>query len=420
VTRVAGTPAGSRAAAAAVCTACPLLCNDIAPGAADLARTCAPGAAAFATARVAMTAPAAWSDGVPCSRDAALDRAATALGTVRRVLVTGLAGATLEGIAAACDLAETLGAAIDPAESDMGFATGPTIARVGGITAEWEELRDRADLVILWFCDPATTHPRFIERFVTPALPSGTVRRTIAVGPGAGGPGAGATETARSLLLTLEGHAVASADDAVAALHAAIDAAECVAIVTGATGDPLGLDDWSVAGLVRHLAHRKPAFQVPLGAGVAGGGANVAGAAAVCTWRYGAAGAIARANRAGSLSLPGEADAVHLIARGEVDCVIAIGPLAPPVEEALAASSGLTVIRVNDEAEPQAGGRTRIQVRAASLLVAPEGTMLRGDGRWMPLAPDAEAVVTDTQASDSLTAIVADLHDRVRAPGGRS
>jgi hypothetical protein len=305
--------------------------------------------------------------------------------------------------------------------------------------------------VIFWFCDPAHSHPRLIERFVAPPLSSGTVRRTIAVGPADlnGGPAGTthahlalprevATETARWLLLHRTGHAdhtghlAAPVADASAALRAAIDAAACIAIVTGATGDAVGLDAWGVADLVRHLAHRKPAFQVPLGAGIAGGGANVAGAAAVCTWRYGAAGAIARADRGGSLSLPGEAAAVHLIARGEVDCVIAIGPLAPPVEAALAASSGLTassglaassgltVIRVNDEAEPRSGGTHCIQLRAASLLVAPAGTMLRGDGRWTPLAPDAEIGGSDAQASDSLTAIVAELHARMPALGGRS
>lgn len=450
--RIAGTPAGSHAAAT-VCTVCPLLCDD---GAASLPGACGPGAAAFAAARAAAAGPAAaieaWMEGVPCSRAAALERAAAALGTARRVLVTGLAGATLEGIAAACDLAETLGAAVDPSESGMTAAAGPTIARVGSITAEWEELRDRADLVIFWFCDPVSTHPRFIERFVAAALPSGAVRRTIAIGPaditigpadltgglaGAGHahlslPGEFATEAARCLLLHHTGRADATvgsagpAADAIAPLHAAIDAAACVAIVTGATGDPLGLDAWSVAGLVRHLAHRKPAFQVPLGAGVGGGGANVAGAAAVCTWRYGAAGAIARADRAGSVSLPGEADAVRLIARGEVDCVIAVGPLADAVEQTLATTSELTVIRVDDAAAPRAGGGSRIQLRAASLVVAPAGTMLRGDGRWVPLVPNADmtappGLAADSPpAPDSLPALVAELHARVRAVGGRS
>lgn len=424
MTRVAGTPAGSHSAAT-ICTACPLLCEDVV---ASLPAACTPGAAAFAAARTAAAGPAAWLDGVPCARAAALERAAAALIAAHRVLVTGLAGTTLEGIAAACDLAETLGAAVDPAESGMNMAAGPTIARVGSITAEWEELRDRADLVVLWFCDPATTHPRFIERFVMPPLPSGRVRRTIAIGSAdiPSGSAGGAAETARRVLLRLAGDSDASHTDAVDALHAAIDAAECIAIVTGATDDAVGLDAWSVAGLVRDLAHRKPTFQVPLGAGVGRGGANVAGAAAVCTWRYGAAGAIVRADRGGSLSLPGEADAVRLIMRGEVDCVLAIGPLDIPVEEALAtssgltASSGLTVIRIEDVAEPRAGGSRRIQLRAASLLVAPAGTMLRGDGRWTPLVADADAATPPAENPDSLPALVADLHARVRAAGGRS
>jgi hypothetical protein len=82
---------------------------------------------------------------------------------------------------------------------------------------------------------------------------------------------------------------------------------------------------------------------VPLG--------DVGAAAAVCTWRYGAAGAIARADRSGGECLPGEASAARLVERGEVDCVVAIGTLAADVERAIAErGDSLAVVRIADEA----------------------------------------------------------------------
>ncbi|MFN7812235.1 MAG: hypothetical protein ACK5SI_06180, partial [Planctomycetia bacterium] len=96
-----------RIATGRVCTACPLLCDDIGLDAADRgpANACDTGVAAFAAA-AGGSRPA---DGLKRP----LDRAAELAIAARRVLVTGLADATNEAIVAACDLAETLAAAID-------------------------------------------------------------------------------------------------------------------------------------------------------------------------------------------------------------------------------------------------------------------------------------------------------------------
>lgn len=385
-----------------VCTECPLLCDDVVPDGVGLANACAAGTAARARAVAAAGSAPAWIDGVPTDLRTAVAEAATLLVSARRVLVTGLAAATLEAVAGACDLAETLGAAVDAGTADTARPSGPMLARLGGVTADWEELRDRADLVIVWFHDPAASHPRLWERFVEPPLPDGRRRRVVAIGPAADHrqmplPAAAATDAARTLGLLLSGAGgspppTGGADPAVAtacaAVHAAIAEATCVAIVTGPTGDDTGIDAWSSTGLVQAVAHRMPAFEIPLGSGVAGGvGGNVAGAAAVCTWRYGAAGGIARADRDGGEFRPAEDDAVRLVTRGEVDAVLAVGTLPAGVETAIrAAEPDLAVVRVCDGGAAIAGGGRRVQLRSASLLVAPEGTMLRGDGRWTPLA----------------------------------
>jgi hypothetical protein len=157
---------------------------------------------------------------------------------------------------------------------------------------------------------------------------------------------------------------------------------------------------------------------VPLGAGVHGAGANAAGAAAICTWRYGAGGAIGRADRDGGEFLPAEADARRLIDRGEIDCVIAVGRLSATVEAAIAARAGLSVIRIAAAAAmrspPRPAAPANVWIPCASLLLNPGGSMLRGDGRRVVLGPvDA--------GSDSMAAVLTLLRERIvagRAAGG--
>jgi formylmethanofuran dehydrogenase subunit B len=376
----------------------------------------------------------AWVRGAACPDAAAVDLAlaqvAQRLQSARRVLVTGLGDATLEAIGVACDIAEALGAAVDAGSHETAQTTGPGIARSGEVTAAWEEVRDRADLVLFWFHDPALSHPRFLERFVVPgplaasASPSparSLQRRTIAVGeapvlpPGPHhqhlplAPGH-CLELTRALHASLAGcsspaEAATSLTAARTLLQEAIGAAGCVAVVTGADHDS-GLEDWSVVELVRSISRTKSAFAIPLQDGLNRGGspgANAAGAAAVCTWRYGAPGAVARADRSGGAFLPAEADACRLILRGEVDAVLAVGPLLPSVEAALAVRGApLTLVRVDDRLAQPAPVAADIHLACASLLCGGPGTLLRADGREVCLghplaistAPPMVAVLT--------------------------
>ncbi len=272
-------------------------------------------------------------------------RAAATLAKARRVLVTGFHGTSIEAVLAACDLAEAIAAAVDPGDVEGLRPTAPTIARVGAVTADPEELRDRADLVVFWFCDPKAACPGFVERFVAPAAATPRERRTLAVGPAAiaaAGPGHrripladdAAVDAARGVQLLAQGGTLDTPDAVAAAchdIHSALAEATCVAFVTDDTHDTSGLAAWSLMQLVRAIAHRTPAFEVSLRR-------RAAVAEAVCTWRYGAAGAIARADRGGAEFLPGEAAAERLIARGEVDAVLVVGEASPAVERALAAA----------------------------------------------------------------------------------
>lgn len=424
------------------CTVCPLLCDDILFTADGVERACGPGGEAIREAlanagRQGARPTEAWENDRPLDRGSATTRAAAMLLSARRVLVTGLANATVEAITAACDLAETLGAAVDAGLPESARAAGPTIARAGEVTAVWEEFRDRADLVIFWCCDPTQSHPRFIERFVTPPLADGRQRRTIAIGPGSVMPAASthrhlplardlAVEAARCLQMQIAGRHTTLTDTPLlatcVAIEEAIQSADCVAIITGDADDSVGLEGWSIVHLVRTIAHEKHAFQIPLGAGLAAGGANVAGASAVCTWRFGAAGALARADRMGSLFLPGESDAGRLIARGEVDAVVVVGRLSGPLEQAIAdRGDALSLVRISDAAEmmQRPAGRT-IHLCCSNLTIAATGTMLREDGRRVVLAPRQQATLPQMRE------LLVDLEQAVRqsfavpAAGGQS
>ena len=423
------------------CTACSLLCDDILITADGVEQACGHGRetihAALANDERPGAQPAEASENnAPLDRMTANARAAEMLLSARRVLVTGLANATLEANTAACDLAETLVAAVDAGLPESARAAGPTIARAGEVTAAFEELRDRADLVIFWCCDPTKSHPRFIERFVAPPLAGGRQRQTIAIGPDSVMADASthrhlplardlAVEAARWLQMRIAGRHSTLTDTPLSATCVAVEeamqSADCVAIITGDTDDSVGLEAWSIVHLVRTIAHEKHAFQIPLGAGLAAGGANVAGTSAVCTWRYGAAGAIARADRMGSLFLPGESDARRLISRGEVDAVVVLGRLSNPLEQAIAdRGDAVSLVRISDDATmPRKPTGHSIHIRCASLTIATTGTMLREDGCRVVLIPHQQATLPQMRE------LLVDLEQAVRqslalpAAGGR-
>lgn len=413
-------PAAAGTARTRICTACPLLCDDLVDGPRGVEHACEAGAAAFAAARTLATAGGeAWLNAAPAASDQAIDAAAAAIVGGSRVLFTGLGDATLEAILAACDLAETIGAAVDSGGSEAARVTGPTIARVGEVTAEWEELRDRADLVLFWFCDPARSHPRFLERFVQPSPAVAKDRQTIAVGPDAvlppgprhrhlPLPAEAEVDAARILQARMAARSTTATaiDAACGSVAEAIAAAECVGFVTRHDDDLLGLRSWSAASVLRGIAHARPAFQIPLGGGVRGG-ANEKGVAAVSGWRYAATAAIPRADRGGAEFRPAECDARRMIERGDVDCVVVVGRASAAVDAAVAAQGDrLLIVRITEAAEPVAGAA--IQIRTASQFMHRHGSMLRGDGRLIRLGDTAPTERPSTEV------VVRAIEERVR------
>jgi formylmethanofuran dehydrogenase subunit B len=154
------------------CTVCGVVCDDLrvtvdggrivaAEGACDLSRPRLLGQNA--------TSPAvAEIGGEPAPLDEAIDRAADILRAARSPLLYGLSRSTTEGQRAAVELAEVLGGTIDTTAATGHAPSLTALQQVGESTCSLGEVRQRADLVIYWGCDPVTTHPRHIERYAPP------------------------------------------------------------------------------------------------------------------------------------------------------------------------------------------------------------------------------------------------------------
>lgn len=97
--------------------------------------------------------------------DVAIERAVRILSQCDAPLIYGLSRSSTPGQRAAVQLGDRLGAIVDTTAS---LCHGPSIMavqKVGESTCTLGEIRNRADLVIFWGCNPAVTHPRHAERY---------------------------------------------------------------------------------------------------------------------------------------------------------------------------------------------------------------------------------------------------------------
>ncbi len=109
--------------------------------------------------------PAAEIQGRPAPMADAARWAAQILRDADYPLIYGLSRSATSGQRAAVDLAERTGAVIDTTAS---LCHGPSIMAIqefGECTCTLGEVRNRADLVVFWGCNPGSTHPRHAERY---------------------------------------------------------------------------------------------------------------------------------------------------------------------------------------------------------------------------------------------------------------
>src|SRR5262245_11350813 len=339
--------------------------------------------------------------GTPVDHAAALQHAAAILAAAKRPFVGGLAWSTTGTARRAVRLADRLGAALDIEGGEAAAVESEAIAMAGLSAATFGAVRDRADVVLLWRCDPRPEHPELLPPR-RPAAADGAERRVIRLG--AEGPSAPgdleALAALRALALERAPHLGASAAGAragsvdIATLRAAALAlreARHAAIlwdaraVTGSEGPATAL---ALALLARDLDDRRGpdggrrAVARPLG-----GGGNVAGAL--------------------SAILSERGHARRLGASWSADAVLLVGARRrPAILDASGVPPRLVVV---GPGVPEGVEEPEVHIPAAVPGLSGGGLWMRADGIALPV----RNVVPASDPSEE--AILDDLLDRLQA-----
>ena len=374
----------------ATCAGCGCVCDDIEVTVAEgrlaaVTRTCALGDAWFAE-RSGDRPPVARVDGRPVSLDEAVDAAAAILRQARAPLVYGLGQTSCEAQRRAVAVADAIGAVVDPAG---GGATGEAFQAIGASTATFGEIRDRAELVVVWRADPAVTHPRLLGRLRLDRAGRGS-RALVVVDERR-------TATAEEAdafieldpahdfeaLWALRALAGGARLDREPPLEGLDDLAQRllgarhVALIHGAL-DELGA--LALTSLVRDLSRDRHAVTLALR-----GDGNARGAEDVLAWQTGFPAAVSFAG-GHPRGAPGELSAAALLERGEVDAalVVASDPLehlSPAAAERLRELPAV-VVDARATATSQAA---RVAFATAADGIEVPGTVHRMDGVPVPL-----------------------------------
>jgi formylmethanofuran dehydrogenase subunit B len=375
----------------ATCGGCGLVCDDITAVVGDdgglerLVRTCPLGDAWFSE-RVAPAAPLARIDGREAALDDALDEAVAILRRARAPLVYGLGQTSCEAQRVAVALADAIGAVIDPAGPLLDGAAGLAYQARGASTATLGEVRDRAEIVVLWRTDPATTHPRLFERLRLP----GADRELIVV-DGRRTATAEAADTFVEVpvdrdvetLLTLRALVAerpvggADPDPALAALVKRLRECRNGAILHHVQGR---LEALALGALVRDLARATHVVSMTLRHE-----SNAAGAEDVLAWQSGYPAAVSFAT-GHPRSSPGELSAPAVLERGDADAALVVGSdplghLPPPAAERLRAIPFVSI----DARDTATAGAARVAFTTAAAGVHRPGVAHRLDGVPIPL-----------------------------------
>jgi formylmethanofuran dehydrogenase subunit B len=347
-----------------------------------LERTCPLGDVWFAE-RVAPAAPPARLGGRETGWDAALDEAAAILTRARAPLVYGLGQTSCETQRAAVALAEALGAVIDPAGPLLDGASGLAYQAHGASTATLGEVRDRAEIVVVWRADPVTTHPRLFERLRLPdanrelvvvdARPTATAEHADTFLELPADRDVEALWTLRALVRETPVAARPPLDELAARLRGCRSAA----ILHHVRGhvEALGLH-----ALVRDLFRVTHAVAVTLRRE-----ANAAGAEDVLAWQTGYPAAVSFATGYPRAS-PGELSAAAVLERGEADAALVVGsdPLGHLPRLAAERLRAIPVVSV-DARNTATADAAHVAFTTAAAGVHRPGVVHRLDGVPVPL-----------------------------------
>jgi formylmethanofuran dehydrogenase subunit B len=170
------------------CTFCGCLCDDISAEVENnkivrIRRVCPNGNGLFVNYDPAARRPTIA--GREVDWEEAVAEAARILVRADSPLIYGLSSTATEAQRKAVQLADWLGAIIDTTSSVCHGPTGLAMQAVGEPSCTLGEVRNRADLLIFWGCNPAASHLRHFSRYsLTPKgtlTPNGRQDRTMIV-----------------------------------------------------------------------------------------------------------------------------------------------------------------------------------------------------------------------------------------------
>lgn len=400
----------------AVCTFCGCTCDDIGLRVArgkivEAQRACSLGADWFRDRSAPPASAKAYVEGRAAEPDDAIEAAAGILAAARLPLIYGLVEASGEAQAAAAELGDLLGATLDTATSASQIPWLTAFQRRGVRAATLGEVKNRADLLVLWQVAPEDSHPRFFDRFVRPqGLYVSGQRRIIALGEG----GAVMSGEAQQTLRIPDGRAL----EALWALRAIVQGRPLGADAEQSLGLPQArLEGWAGElttcryGVWVYDADRWPGpngvaqaqaalalvealnERVPFAALGLRGRGNPVGAENVVTSRAGYPFSVNFARGYPRFG-PRESAAAEVLARGEADAVLIVGcdpeeHLPEPAWRALD-SLPAAVVDFRDSARLR---RARAGILTATYGVSAAATVTRMDGIVLRARPALESAL---------------------------
>jgi len=370
-------------------------------------------------------------DGEVVDLSEAADAAAEILASARRPLIYGLSSTECGAVAKAVELAELVGGVVDNTSS---VCHGPTILAlqaVGESKCTLGEIKNRADLIVFWGCNPTEAHIRHLIRYSGMSrglfVPEGRKGRYIV----AVDVRKTRMERVADLFLKIEPN---GDFELLSALRAAVRGGEIQAEavsgvprqrieelagrmkgakmgviffglgLTQSDGRHMNVD--AAVGLVADLNHHTKFVLTPMR-----GHYNVAGANTVTAWQTGYPYAV-DFSRGYPRYNPGEYTSVDLLARGEADAalIIASDPAAHFPADAARHLARIPVITL-DQKVNMTTMMSKVVIPVATAGIEAEGTAYRMDGvpiRLRKVVEPHDRVLPDVEVLEMMI-------DRVRA-----
>ena len=147
----------------AICPGCNLLCDDV-TFQVDGRQVRTEVKCDKAQAWVQMVSQTPAASPTPDFVSNQLRALAQSLATAQMPLIAGIANLTTQSQQLAWKIADVCNATIDVSIANSNQGSLYALQRLGKVTASIGEIAMRGDVVVLWFCDPATSHPRLLER----------------------------------------------------------------------------------------------------------------------------------------------------------------------------------------------------------------------------------------------------------------